>query len=349
MTAYFELPPQDQKDVLDTVTSTHGIPQEIAEKDIWLCWALETLFRMPGALPMAFKGGTSLSKVFNAIHRISEDIDISIDIRSLADLPADFANMNGSQTKKLREQVEAALLGHTGGKVLPWLKQEADSVFGADVVRFSLDAKGEGLRIAYPTLIEDPMGYLRPDILLEFGGRNVTDPRAVHNVKPYAADLGLALSFPEADAWVLSPMRTFWEKATLIHLECQKTPERTAGKSERMSRHWSDLANLADHDIGAKAVNDYPLAESVVIHKGAFFRDKAADYPACLNGGLLLVPQESRRNELEIDFRRMVDTGMFYNAKPNFKTIMDRLGTLQRDINALMKQRIQQKAPTIIP
>jgi predicted nucleotidyltransferase component of viral defense system len=61
----------------------------VAEKDIWLCWALEALFRMPGALPMAFKGGTSLSKVFNAIQRVSEDIDISVDIRSFVDLPSD--------------------------------------------------------------------------------------------------------------------------------------------------------------------------------------------------------------------------------------------------------------------
>ncbi|WP_233789049.1 nucleotidyl transferase AbiEii/AbiGii toxin family protein [Dickeya zeae] len=37
---------------------------------------------------MAFKGGTSLSKVYQAIERFSEDIDVTIDYRSLVpDVP----------------------------------------------------------------------------------------------------------------------------------------------------------------------------------------------------------------------------------------------------------------------
>ncbi|EQD23929.1 MAG: hypothetical protein D084_Lepto4C00665G0005 [Leptospirillum sp. Group IV 'UBA BS'] len=32
------------------------------EKDIWVCWVLQTLFSMPGRPKMCFKGGTSLSK-----------------------------------------------------------------------------------------------------------------------------------------------------------------------------------------------------------------------------------------------------------------------------------------------
>jgi predicted nucleotidyltransferase component of viral defense system len=37
---------------------------------------------------MAFKGGTSLSKVYKAIDRFSEDIDVTVDYRSLvADAP----------------------------------------------------------------------------------------------------------------------------------------------------------------------------------------------------------------------------------------------------------------------
>jgi predicted nucleotidyltransferase component of viral defense system len=35
---------------------------------------LQGLFGMPGRLPMAFKGGTSLSKVYGAIRRFSEDV-----------------------------------------------------------------------------------------------------------------------------------------------------------------------------------------------------------------------------------------------------------------------------------
>jgi hypothetical protein len=40
---------------------------------------------MSNALPMAFKGGTSLSKVYDAINRFSEDVDVTIDYRRLDD------------------------------------------------------------------------------------------------------------------------------------------------------------------------------------------------------------------------------------------------------------------------
>ena len=52
----------------------------VVEKDFWVCWTLRRLFAMPDAPAcMVFKGGTSLSKVFNATDRFSEDVDISFD------------------------------------------------------------------------------------------------------------------------------------------------------------------------------------------------------------------------------------------------------------------------------
>jgi predicted nucleotidyltransferase component of viral defense system len=54
-----------------------GRRAEILEKDIWLCQVLDILFQLPCGKPMAFKGGTSLSKVYKAIERFSEDIYVS--------------------------------------------------------------------------------------------------------------------------------------------------------------------------------------------------------------------------------------------------------------------------------
>jgi predicted nucleotidyltransferase component of viral defense system len=56
-----------------------GILQVIIEKDYWVCWLLGKIFADPRWEPhLVFKGGTSLSKVFNAIQRFSEDIDLSV-------------------------------------------------------------------------------------------------------------------------------------------------------------------------------------------------------------------------------------------------------------------------------
>ena len=38
---------------------------------------------MPEVPPLAFKGGTSLSKAYDAIARFSEDVDVTLDRRAL--------------------------------------------------------------------------------------------------------------------------------------------------------------------------------------------------------------------------------------------------------------------------
>ncbi len=53
------------------------------EKDFWICWTLKHLFAVADIPELRFKGGTSLSKVFGLIDRLSEDIDISIDRAAL--------------------------------------------------------------------------------------------------------------------------------------------------------------------------------------------------------------------------------------------------------------------------
>src|SRR5512138_3580661 len=53
---------------------------QIVEKDFWVCWTLQALFALPGlGAALIFKGGASLSKVYQLIERFSEDIDVSID------------------------------------------------------------------------------------------------------------------------------------------------------------------------------------------------------------------------------------------------------------------------------
>lgn len=66
---YLMLPREEQANILRAVAPELGQTPTVIEKDVWVCWVLKQLFEMPNRLPMAFKGGTSLSKVFQAISR----------------------------------------------------------------------------------------------------------------------------------------------------------------------------------------------------------------------------------------------------------------------------------------
>jgi len=108
---FIKLPGADQADILNSVA--HGLQKapSVLEKDVWVCWALEALFTMPGRLPMAFKGGTALSKVYNIIDRFSEDVDITLDYRGFVDEIR--GELSKSASKKLGEQLKESVTGHS--------------------------------------------------------------------------------------------------------------------------------------------------------------------------------------------------------------------------------------------
>ncbi|MFA5141115.1 MAG: nucleotidyl transferase AbiEii/AbiGii toxin family protein [Elusimicrobiota bacterium] len=83
------LPAADRSDLFTAASNTRGdILPVLIEKDFWVCWTLKRIFTLsdpPAGL--IFKGGTSLSKVYQAIDRFSEDVDLSFDRSALGSGP----------------------------------------------------------------------------------------------------------------------------------------------------------------------------------------------------------------------------------------------------------------------
>ena len=96
---YFSLNPAQQRQVIEQTAAKLNLPVQAIEKDLWVTAILQVLFTLPCAHGLVFKGGTSISKVWNAINRFSEDIDLAID-RSLFDLDGELTK---KQVKKLRK------------------------------------------------------------------------------------------------------------------------------------------------------------------------------------------------------------------------------------------------------
>src|SRR6202021_2966088 len=74
----------ERADVFAETADRKGLADAIVEKDFWVCWILKQLFSMEDLSGrLLFKGGTSLSKIFHAINRFSEDIDLAVDYAAL--------------------------------------------------------------------------------------------------------------------------------------------------------------------------------------------------------------------------------------------------------------------------
>jgi hypothetical protein len=99
MDTFAKLTAAERKPYLEETASRRTSTNTAIEKEFWICWTLKHLFALTGIPELRFKGGTSLSKVFNLIERFSEDIDISVDRAALgfAD-ERDLANPKLSNT-----------------------------------------------------------------------------------------------------------------------------------------------------------------------------------------------------------------------------------------------------------
>ena len=118
----------------------------------------------------------------------------------------------------------------------------------------------------------------------------------------------------------------------MIHVECNRGEIKQ--NAERLSRHWYDLAMLAEHDSGKRAVNNRKLFEDVIRHKKIFFGSRYANYDDCLSGNFKLLPKEEAKIRLQIDYENMVKAGMMYHEPSRFSDIIKRIQHLETEINS---------------
>ncbi|MBX7257530.1 MAG: nucleotidyl transferase AbiEii/AbiGii toxin family protein [Candidatus Hydrogenedentes bacterium] len=330
MTEFLRLPAEEMQQILAALSVKLGRSAQILLKDVWLCWTLESLFSVQSSVRMAFKGGTSLSKVFGIIRRFSEDVDVSLDYRDLLEDPNDAPTGESSRSslRRIAEHLKEQVREHVEQHMLPPLSaafNEATHGLG----RIELSEDGERLYLHYPSPLTLVGGYLTDWVLVEFGGRNVTEPSSTHRVDPAIAQDLPTLKFPGAEVNVLSPERTFWEKATLVHVECHRQRQFSV---ERQSRHWYDLAMLSHSDIGRSALANRSLLEDVVRQKTFFFDAAYAHYDECLSGSFRLIPGEPQLEVLRHDYNQMIDAGMFEDTPPDFDVVLN----LLRDLEACL-------------
>src|ERR1700722_84103 len=118
---FFSLPKQTQQSVLMGAETRLNTRAFILEKDIWLCWVLNALFTLP--VTMTFKGGTSLSKVYDLIKRFSEDIDITIDYRNFSAETDLNKPISKTALKNLSERLKTDLKQYVKDNILSHIQK----------------------------------------------------------------------------------------------------------------------------------------------------------------------------------------------------------------------------------
>jgi hypothetical protein len=333
---YLILPREDRLEALGVAATKSGWPVHLLEKDIWVVWAIDGLFSSEFGEHLVFKGGTSLSKGYDVISRFSEDIDVTYDVRELIpELVGDGAPIpkTNSLADRWRAAIDDKLAAWVQDKALPAINKHA----AATGVNVTVTADGTDIYIDYDPLATGS-GYVPPRVKIEFGARSTGEPFEKRQITCDAADDLPDLKFPSARPQVMLPKRTFWEKATAVHVFCKRGTQ-----GDRLSRHWHDLVRLDDADFADAAFDDRALANEVAEFKAKFFRAKDSkgnpiDYTAAVSGALQLVPDAETLKALEADYQKMADDGILLDDAEPFADLIKRCADLERRANAKGRQ-----------
>jgi hypothetical protein len=334
--AFLQLAPAERKLYIEEAAARRGLSPIILEKDFWVCWLLGIVFESSFRDAIVFKGGTSLSKVFGVINRFSEDIDLSLAPAIVGlDEPQADAGLSRGQASKWMARAEAACTTVVRDRLAPEIAAAVETNLGKSTdawLTFEVDASSHSpiLLFHYPTTQPPALDYLRRSVKLEFGSLTDQRPTGSHAVRPWIADV-----LPEAFAdWhchvvALDLHRAFWEKATILHVEHHRPPDKPT--PDRFARHYADTAALALHAEASGAVTRSELRERVVHWKSHFFGSAWARYDLALPPTFKLVPPPERAAVLRRDYQAMRD--MYLSEPQPFGQILATLNDVERQVN----------------
>jgi len=333
-------PARDRLDLFLATANRIGAPVGNVEKDFWVCWTLNALYReRPAGEPrLLFKGGTSLSKGYDLIKRFSEDIDVTV-FRDDLEEPASVEELEALSNKKRRARLDAirdACRAYITGPLNQFLAEQlAEATAGAGRVEIDdADPDGQTLLLWYPEVEPRDGAYVRPAIRLESGAKSALDPHGPQTITPYVAGdaTGADLAVPEVTT--IEARRTFWDKVVIAH-GLRRWFERRGElrqEGQRVSRHYYDLHCLVQSEIGKAALADLDLGAECVRHARMFFDRTDYDLASAVPGSFAIEPTAEMVDALARDYGNT--TAMIFGAAPGFGEIVASARQIEESLNA---------------
>ena len=343
MDEFIKFPAAERTQFFSVSADRLGLPVHIIEKDFWVCWTLDLLFSLDeiGDV-LTFKGGTSLSKVYHVIKRFSEDIDLSIEKSFFGFMDERDPENAGSNKKRnallaelskaCRAYVNSDILGALSGAMSRTLQDNESWSLSVD----SSDPDRQTLIFEYPPSGENVReAYVSPVIKIEFGARGEHWPVSNRVIKTYLEESVEDSVNSSVEVRVLNVERTFWEKATILHMfahypEDKKVPI-------RQSRHYYDLYCLLESNLCESAKSDKGLLDRVAEHKSIYFRAAWAKYELAKPATLRLIPDERVLKEMAEDYKRM--ESMFFDSPPDWEKIISVIRSFENDFNSIRSEQ----------
>lgn len=282
-----------------------GISKFLIEKDYWIMHCLYSLQKSD--VSFEIKGGTSLSKGHNLIHRFSEDIDLKI-------LPIDGLPTGKNQTSKSQVARRRKFIDEVAVSIMiPGVTSvERDLDFDDKYMRHG------GVRLYYDQKFESLPGVKR-GILLEVGF-DVTTPNRYCDISSWVMDRVIKFNeneFVDNRAMGVScyePGYTFVEKLCAISTKFRQQQESKEMPTNFM-RHYYDVFCL----INSEEIQRFIGTPEYKDHKSLKFRN-SEEMNISNNPAFYVRDLETRRLYEEA----YISTAeLYYKEFPTFSQILE--------------------------
>lgn len=326
MNRWLNVEEERRVNIIKDIESKTYLSSVSIEKDWWVTMVLKALFSTPFASSLSFKGGTSLSKCWNLIQRFSEDVDIAVD--------REYLGFGGELSKtQISDKLRRASCTFTRDILTTELSTQLANL-GIDKSLFSITVNITTVTTTDPEIIEihyksvfSEADYIQNKVLVEVSGRSMNEPKEKIEINSIISQTYPQASFAEEkfEIEVVSPKRTFLEKACLLHEEFQKISDDI--RVDRMSRHIYDLGKLMDTEIAKEALDDTELYKAVIEHRKKFIGLKDFDYKTLLPQAISFVPPSEVLSKWRDDYSKM-QSSMIYGDSLSFDKLIEKIKEL---------------------
>jgi predicted nucleotidyltransferase component of viral defense system len=328
---WFQLPDETKIRLFTETSRQIGLPSSsAAEKDWWVVHTLSVIFSMDCANALIFKGGTSLSKGWNVIHRFSEDIDLALD--------REFLGFSGELTKGDIRKLRRKSFQFISEVFTKELKNKFTELGFKNVTVKPREVENHDqdpliIEVYYNKLTETDT-YLKPGVLVEVGSRSLKEPFTQRTFGTFISEIYTDNPFTDKPITIpiVNPERTFLEKIFLLHEEFQKPFGKI--RVERLSRHLYDIEKLCQTEYAEIALQDRELYNTIVRHRSKFTAISGIDYAKHNPENIKIIPPDSIKKMWKADYEEMKGT-MTYDNPLDFDQLINRLTELQMRINAI--------------
>src|ERR1700730_12873940 len=301
-------------ELIRIVAQQKGIDPGLIEKDYWIMHGLYGLQQL--GLTFELKGGTSLSKGFEVIHRFSEDIDIRIE-------PFDGLQVDTNPNHEKPQHVESRrqFFEKLRDKIkIPGITAvERDTTYDDETLR------NAGLRLSYETHFGSIAG-LKDGILLEVGFDQTAPNRAVAFsswIVQFAEAKKLQYADNRApDIRCYNPEYTFVEKVQAVVRKYGQF-KGTGKVPTNFLRHYYDIHQLLDVD----AVQKFIGTPEYLAHKKKRF--KSLDQNVARSGAFT-IEDKNIRKRFEAEYSKTAP--LYYRGQIPLDKILARI---QQDLARL--------------